>query len=292
MNKDQLRNSYIKLLQSSLLNELYIENEARVDYVVHCIANDMSPVLTDILYIKYQDQLIDGIIKCKENGSTIKLIANDADNNTHTAFDLRNYTELSHTMIGKKRLENIRYCVETVINDNVPGDLIETGVWKGGATIFMKGILNAYGITNRNVWVADSFEGVPIPSQVEDKGFVIDARVLPVLAVSEEEVRELFVRYDLLDEHVKFLKGWFRDTLSSAPIDSLAVLRLDGDLYESTMDALNPLYSKVSKGGFVIVDDYYSCYPCNKAITDFRSINNINDDIIQIDAQSVFWRKQ
>jgi Macrocin-O-methyltransferase (TylF). len=156
----------------------------------------------------------------------------------------------------------------------------------------MKGILNAYGITNRNVWVADSFEGVPIPSHVEDKGFVIDARVLPVLAVSEEEVRELFVRYDLLDEHVKFLKGWFRDTLSSAPIDSLAVLRLDGDLYESTMDALNPLYSKVSKGGFVIVDDYYSCYPCNKAITDFRSINNINDDIIQIDAQSVFWRKQ
>jgi len=292
MKKDLLRNSYIKLLQSSLLNELYIENEARIDYVIHCIANNISPVLADILYIKYQDQLINGIIKCKENGSTIKLITNDAANNAHTAFDLRNYTELSHTMIGKKRLENIRYCVEKVINDNVPGDFIETGVWKGGATIFMKGILNAYGISNRNVWVADSFEGVPIPSHIEDEGFIIDARVLPVLAVSEEEVRELFVRYDLLDESIKFLKGWFRDTLSSAPIDSLAILRLDGDLYESTMDALNPLYSKVSKGGFVIVDDYYSCYPCNKAVTDFRSINNINDDIVQIDAQSVFWRKQ
>jgi len=87
---------------------------------------------------------------------------------------------------------------------------------------------------------------------------------MPVLAVPLEEVQALFRRYDLLDAQVRFLKGWFKDTLAGAPIERLALLRLDGDLYESTMDALVPLYDKVSPGGFVIVDDYYSCAPCGR----------------------------
>ena len=66
-------------------------------------------------------------------------------------------------MIGLKRMANIQDCIETIIQDDVPGDLIETGVWRGGATIFMRANLNAYGDTTRKVWVADSFEGLPAP---------------------------------------------------------------------------------------------------------------------------------
>jgi hypothetical protein len=114
---------------------------------------------------------------------------------------------------------------------------------------------------------------------------------LPILAVGLDDVIELFDRYELLDDKVNFIKGWFKDTLTKAPIEKLAVLRLDGDLYESTMDALNPLYDKVSPGGFIIVDDYLAFLPCKLAIDEFRLTHNINDKIIHIDTQSIFWRK-
>ena len=198
---------------------------------------------------------------------------------------------LAHTMIGMKRLDNLQMCIEQVISNEVPGDLIETGVWKGGATIFMCGVLKAYGDEGRSVWIADSFQGLPPPNVEKypaDKGdlhYTIDS-----LRITEEMVRENFAAYGLLDENVKFLKGWFKDTLPGAPIERLAILRLDGDMYESTMDALQSLYSKLSVGGFVIVDDY-CIESCRKAVTDFRARHGIMDDIIDIDGTGVFWRR-
>ena len=100
-----------------------------------------------------------------------------------------------------------------------------------------------------------------------------------------------FRRYDLLDEQVQFLKGWFSDTLPTAPIDKLAVLRLDGDMYASTMDALDALYDKVSPGGYVIVDDYGAVPACAKAIHDYRDAHGVKDELVEIDWASVYWRK-
>jgi len=69
---------------------------------------------------------------------------------------------LAQTMIGLRRLDNVQWCVETALAEGVPGDLIETGVWRGGATILMRGILEARGDTRRRVWVADSFAGLHV----------------------------------------------------------------------------------------------------------------------------------
>ncbi len=198
----------------------------------------------------------------------------------------------AHTMIGLKRLDNLQFCVETAIKEGIPGDLIETGVWRGGACIFMRAILKAYGDTARTVWAADSFVGLPPPNA---EFYDADAggnfhTYGDFLRVSAQEVEENFRRYNLLDGQVRFLGGWFKDTLPKAPIDRLAVLRLDGDMYESTIQALEVLYDKLSGGGFVIVDDYH-LGPCKQAITDFRSGNRINDAIIDIDGKGVFWRK-
>ena len=132
---------------------------------------------------------------------------------------------------------------------------------------------------------------MPPPTHPQDDGIDLSAGILPILAVRLEEVQALFKRYDLLDAQVRFLKGWFKNTLAAAPIERLAVLRLDGDLYESTMDALVPLYDKVSGGGFVIVDDYYSCAPCGRAIDEFRATRGISTPLQKIDEQSVFWQK-
>ena len=205
----------------------------------------------------------------------------------------RGWPELAHTMIGRRRMDNLRMCVETVIRDGVPGDLIETGVWRGGACIFMRGILKAHGCTDRRVWVADSFEGLPppdvarAPADKGDKHHRYDA-----LAVSLEQVRANFSAYGLLDEQVQFLKGWFKDTLPGAPIGQLAVCRLDGDMYESTDDALRSLYDKLQPGGFLVVDDYGAVPACRQAVEDFRRERDITDPIQPIDWTGVYWRKE
>jgi len=210
--------------------------------------------------------------------------------------ELREYgwdwPSVAHSMIGRKRMENIRMLAEMVLFEAVPGDFIETGVWRGGACIFMRGILEAYDVRNRQVWLADSFEGLPAPNAAAfpaDAGDVF--HTYRELAVSLEQVQSNFRKYKLLDDRVAFLKGWFRDTLPKAPIVRLALLRLDGDMYESTMDALENLYDKLSPRGYVIVDDYRVVEGCRKAVDDFRTHRRIADPIIEIDGVGVYWRK-
>jgi Macrocin-O-methyltransferase (TylF) len=197
----------------------------------------------------------------------------------------------AQTMIGQKRLNNLQFCVEDVIKNKIPGDFIETGVWRGGSVIFMKALLKVWGVTDRTVWVADSFEGLPKPNA---KKYPADAGDLQYfvkeLKVSLEQVKANFAAYDLLDDQVRFLKGWFKDTLPGAPISSLAIARLDGDLYESTMDALTALYPKLSVGGYLIVDDY-SLPMCEKAVQDYRNKHGISEAIQDIDGQGRFWQR-
>jgi O-methyltransferase len=198
----------------------------------------------------------------------------------------------AHTMIGLTRLRSLRRQVVQVLNDDIPGDFIETGVWRGGACILIRAVLAVYGVKDRHVWVADSFAGLPPPNANE---FPQDGDVklhkVQFLAVSLDEVRNNFAKYNMLDDQVRFLKGWFKDTLPHAPIEKLAILRLDGDMYESTIQALASLYHKVSPGGFVIVDDYSLSF-CQQAITDFREQNRITDSLEAIDRDAVYWRKR
>lgn len=203
----------------------------------------------------------------------------------------RDWPSQAHSMIGNARMSNLRRIAEHVITQNIPGDFIETGVWRGGACIMMRAVLKAYGATDRIVWAADSFCGLPTPNP----GVAADAgdthHTFTELAVSLEQVQSNFAKYGLLDDNVRFLKGWFSDTLPTAPIEQLAILRLDGDMYESTMDALASLYDKVSPGGFIIVDDYGAVTGCQKAIHDFRAARGIADPIQPIDGYGVFWQK-
>jgi len=199
----------------------------------------------------------------------------------------------AHTMVGRLRLDNVQQCVEQALAQQVPGDLIETGVWRGGVTILMRALLKVHDVRDRTVWVADSFQGLPPPRPdryPSDRG--IDLSHIKYLAVSREEVARNFERYGLLDAQVRFLEGWFRDTLPSAPIDRLAVLRLDGDLYESTHDALVHLYPKLSPGGFLIVDDYGHVPACRQAVHDYREAHGITEPIERVDYTGVYWQRQ
>src|SRR3954451_10386365 len=135
-------------------------------------------------------------------------------------MDGRDWPTEAETMIGMRRLENLEKCVVSVLSDGVPGDLVETGVWRGGASIFMRAVLEAYGDQSRSVWLADSFQGLPEPDSGRYPQDAGDSHhtLAAYLAISLPEVQKNFSRYGLLDNRVKFLPGWFRDTLPMAPM--------------------------------------------------------------------------
>jgi Macrocin-O-methyltransferase (TylF) len=203
------------------------------------------------------------------------------------------------SMLPLARFNNLQDCVAEVIRSKVPGDLIETGVWRGGAVIFMRAMLKAFQVADRIVWVADSFEGLPkpdaeqFPLEAKIHEGVIMKKAYNHFAVAIEDVRANFKAYGLLDEQVRFLKGWFKDTLPNAPIERLAIMRLDGDYYESTMDALTNLYDKLSIGGFVIIDDYAedTWTYCRKAVDTFRLERRITEPLVHVDSKCSYWRK-
>lgn len=204
--------------------------------------------------------------------------------------DGREWLPEAHTMIGLRRLDNLQECIQDVLARGVPGDLIEAGVWRGGASIFMRAVLKAHGVEDRTVWLSDSFQGLPPPNDDEYPADAGDLHhTIDELAVSLDEVRENFRRYGLLDDQVRFLPGWFRDTLPRAPIERLAIIRIDGDMYESTTQVLEALYPKLVPGGYLIVDDYGGIPACRRAVDDYREAMGITDEIRQIDWTGVYW---
>jgi len=266
-----LRDRYIDLLMGCLTRELFLDEEAH-----------------DVDLTEWPGDVADLRATLRSNQWRLTRRGGDAEKRD----DGNDWPPAAETMVGRQRLADVRFCVDAVLDDDVPGDFIETGVWRGGVTILMRGMLEAWGDRDRRVWVADSFQGLPAPDGEafpQDVGH--DMSDVPTLAVSADRVRANFDRYGLLDDQVRFLEGWFRDTLPSAPIDQLSILRLDGDMYESTMDALEALYPKLSVGGFVIVDDYGAWEPCRKACTDYRERHGITDEIVAIDWTGVHWRR-
>lgn len=141
--------------------------------------------------------------------------------------------------------------------------------------------------------VADSFQRLPAPSpgtypsDLGEEGFKQGDQV----AIPVDRVRLNFARYGLLDNRVKFLVGWFKDTLPQAPIERLSILRIDADMYEGTIQSLESLNSKVSPGGYVIVDDYGAIQSCRKAVDDFRQHQRIAAPLKEIDWTGVYWQK-
>jgi O-methyltransferase len=203
----------------------------------------------------------------------------------------RDWPPQAYTMVGLKRLDNLQTCVEDVLSRGVPGDIIEAGTWRGGAAIFLRAILKAHRVSDRAVWVADSFEGCPLTNKEKYPADAGEEQAHPFLSVSLEKVKLNFSRFGLLDDQVRFLKGWFKDTLPQLTNQKWSVIRLDADLYESTIEALRHLYPNLSPGGYLIVDDY-ALPPCREAVNDFRDANRIREEIHTIDWTGIYWQRE
>jgi O-methyltransferase len=179
---------------------------------------------------------------------------------------------------GYRRMTMMECLIDCVLADDVPGDLVEAGVWMGGMTIFFAGLLRANGVSERAVWNLDSFEGIPMRADMELEKYPEDGSWAEAwegkLNCSLQEVKSNFERFGLLDDNVRFEKGLFKDILPNSPIGSIAVLRIDADLYLSTLQALEFLYPKLSPGGYVVFDDW-KFEPVRSAIGHFREKHGI-----------------
>jgi len=283
-----LADQYLELVKRALLNELHIELEAILHYFLLCRRDgaDIEPmVMRDIA--RTRPELLAGIRDARTKGTAVRWPGAPGE----SAYEPRNLAEHTHSLIGRERLDRLHRYLDVILRDEIPGDLIEVGAWRGGTAVFMRAHLRAHAIGDRTVWVADSFEGPPPPGCAEDADHDMSAAREPILAIDQARVTALFERYGLLDDHVRLLPGWFRDTLAGAPIERLALLRLDGRLYESTMDALIALYDRVSPGGLVFVDDYGMLPPCRRAINEFRAERGITAPLEPIGQGGVAWHK-
>ncbi len=198
------------------------------------------------------------------------------------------------TMCGLPKLDDLQRCVETIVRDEVPGDLIELGTWRGGASILMRATLNCLGAYDRTVWMADSFQGFPehVPGSeraysrtVEPFMSAFDYLVAPV-----EDVRASVARFGLADG-VRIVPGFFADTVGEIT-GQWALLRLDADTYDPTMLVLEHQYPSLSVGGFAVIDDYGALEECRVAVDRYRADHGITEPLEEVDWGCVRWRKE
>jgi hypothetical protein len=274
-----LRRRYLDLLKRALVNLIYPEDSLRLDAALSDgLGSDQlerARLLRDLRY-RRSDAYAE-VVAAKRDGALDSVLG----------------ARFAHTMVGLSGLDNLERCAHRVFADGVPGDFLEAGVCHGGASIFMRGLQVAYEEDRRVTWLADSFAGVPAPAHAVDRehGLHLTEERVPWMAAGSAAVRDNFETYDLLSDGVRFLPGLFADTLPHAPVERLAILRVDGDLYESTRDALDALYDRVSEGGYVIVDDYGCLEPCRIAVDEFIAKRGLEVEINQVDWTRICWRK-
>ncbi len=191
------------------------------------------------------------------------------------------------TLLTKSQLDLIEQAVLAVEERGVPGNLLEAGVWRGGAVILMRALIGAYGIPDRKVFAADSFAGIPLNTRaINDPVDQWKDRWVASL----DEVGGNIERFGLLDDKIRFVVGNFSNSLKHLAGERFALIRLDSDSYDSVETSLDHLYPLLSKGGITIIDDWH-LPGCRMAVKEYRERHGINDEIKEAHGNA-YWVKQ
>ncbi|MEO7798854.1 MAG: TylF/MycF/NovP-related O-methyltransferase [Opitutaceae bacterium] len=205
---------------------------------------------------------------------------------------------LEFSLVGWQGMEATYQCTKDVLTQKIPGDLVECGVAQGGSALLIALVNRKFSDRPRALWLFDSYEGLPDPTTEDYNNGKTGTHVRPLpkgscLGTIEDVSRLLFDQHQLPRESVRLVKGWFQDTLPTTrdKMGAIALLRLDGDWYESTKVCLEMLFDKVSPGGFVILDDYFSCYGCKRATDEFLSNRHLPYPIVPDGRGGAYFRK-
>ncbi|MEK7665106.1 MAG: TylF/MycF/NovP-related O-methyltransferase [Patescibacteria group bacterium] len=206
-----------------------------------------------------------------------------------------------YTMVGWQRLSNAYELAKLIEKEKTQGAFVECGVWKGGCAGVMAFVAKKEG-AGRKIWLFDSFEGLPEPTEedgkmaqdyAENKSSGKLETINKCVGLLDEVKKILFEILKINQENVFIEKGWFQDTLPLAKnkIGKISILRLDGDWYESTKCCLENLYDNVVGGGYIIIDDYSYWEGAKKALDEFFLKRSAKPDLIKIDEAGIYFKK-
>jgi len=199
-----------------------------------------------------------------------------------------------YTMVTNKNLITLYKLVQRANSLNLPGDIVECGVWNGGSAAIM-GLSNqvhARNHMNRMIWLFDSFQGLP-PATEKDGNLERENYFVGWNKGDVANVRQAFRKLGVSLDHVKIIPGWFDSTLRTAAVNNIAVLHIDADWYESVKLALDVFYDKVVPGGYIVLNDYGAWQGCNQAVDDFvaaRNLHNIDITIVEPSTGAYFQK--
>jgi O-methyltransferase len=193
-----------------------------------------------------------------------------------------------YSMVHTEELVRLAFAVEDVLRAGIPGQFVECGTWRGGASFLMAAILERRRADpRRRVWMFDSFEGLPQAADIDGASAkrwqqaVDGPGYFDNCTASMEDVRR--AASDLgVSDRVEIGQGWFDRTLPATRerIGQIALLRLDGDWYESTKCCLEHLYDQVAPGGYIILDDYLTWDGCAIAVHEFLGSRKLPHRIV------------
>jgi len=176
--------------------------------------------------------------------------------------------------------DNLKLCKRFA---HIPGIIVECGVWRGGMIAAIAQVLND---NSRKYYLFDSFEGLPDATEIDGKSAIAWQNDKQSSKYYDNCKAEMSYAETAMNKagctNFELVKGWFNETLPVFnPLQPIAILRLDGDWYESTMECLVALYPKVQAGGLILIDDYYVWDGCARAVHDYLSRNSLPDRIFQ-----------
>lgn len=253
--------------------------------IVSCSKSDQTLSENDDYKIKYLD--------------TLEMILMNIlyEEDTNGVMRGTTFPKYGLTMIGHRRMAHLRETIIEVLNNQIEGDILEAGCWKGGAMMYARAILNAYNGKDRKVYCCDSFEGIP---RMDDAIYAMDRNAHNFDVLNNNPVEKVIYNFKKLglNEGTIMVKGYFHNTFPKLKLNKLSILRLDGDTYNSTYISLLYLYPKLSIGGYIIIDDYIDWLSCRDATDTYRSEHNITEKIELIHYENgeilrgVYWKKE
>jgi len=268
---DRAARRYVDLLKGALLDEHYLENEARIGYLLECIEAGEAPSANKLQNpARHLSRRMTSLERARSAGEA----AGDAPGSNGPLGGL------SYAAVGRVRLDHLERCLDVIREEQVKGALVDCGTGRGGTAILMRGYLEAYELPGPRVWVADNFGARATRDENGGQAFTPDLNV----------VREAFARFGLLDHRVAFLQGPPARTLAEAPMRKVSLLRVGGPEPDEIRAALESLYDRLTLGGFVVIDDYG--HPsCRAVVDDFRSERGVVDPLERVGWDGAVWRK-
>jgi cephalosporin hydroxylase len=237
MRNDRLTRAvdrHLSLLRASLLDEHYVENEARINVLLDA-ATRRRPIDTD----KLRDPRRNAPQRMREL-DLARRQGDPAGSRGHFAF----------TDIGRISMDHLDEALRAIETDGVVGDLVEVGCGRGGIGIYMRGLLDAHEIEERDIWIVDEFRAAPRTGArpIAEAGV---ADLWPDLS----QVRDGFERFELLDERVHFVQGPPAESVAATPTGPVALLRIGRSVGADTPAILDALRGRLAPGAIVIVED-------------------------------------